>query len=386
MNTQLAQTPPSSNLPLAVDLPLAASVIMPSYNRAYDLQRTLQAFEQQAGSAPFEIIAIDDASTDGTYNVLASYHSGHPGSRFTLRVLRQSTNQGPGAARNLGLQHAQAPIIIFVGDDILVTPFFLQAHLVLHRLHPQPEVCILGPIDWPADMPINNVMRHIQGPGAQQFSYYYLKDGDACDFRHFYTSNASVKRQFLLDATDNSPSISNPIFDTCFRSAAFEDSELSYRLSKRGFRILYSVHPLVYHYHYHTAHTFAARQLHAGQGATQLIEKHPEISDKIIGEGWPARLQEMLRKSESNVTIAPQIDQVKHLEEKILLWLGVHEWQTHPRLEQACLATFQYFYLKGVLHGLHKRLYRGDETGIILQHAIARLADILLQPLVDVLI
>ena len=51
----------------------AISLVMPCYNRAHDLQRVLQAYDQQTGQPPFEIIAIDDASTDATYQVLSSY-------------------------------------------------------------------------------------------------------------------------------------------------------------------------------------------------------------------------------------------------------------------------------------------------------------------------
>ena len=67
-------------------------------------------------------------------------------------------------------------------------------------------------------------MRHVDGPGAQQFSYHYMVDGAEYDFRHFYTSNVSLRRDLL----DREPEG----FSTEFPAAAFEDAELAYRLSR----------------------------------------------------------------------------------------------------------------------------------------------------------
>jgi glycosyltransferase involved in cell wall biosynthesis len=48
----------------------ALSLIMPCHNRAHDLVRTLQGYERQTGDAPFEIIAVDDGSSDATCELL----------------------------------------------------------------------------------------------------------------------------------------------------------------------------------------------------------------------------------------------------------------------------------------------------------------------------
>ena len=70
------------------------SIIMPCYNRVHDLRRILEAYDQQVGSDPFEIIAIDDASTDTTYEMLDSYRP----SRYSMRIEHQSQNQEIGRA------------------------------------------------------------------------------------------------------------------------------------------------------------------------------------------------------------------------------------------------------------------------------------------------
>jgi glycosyltransferase involved in cell wall biosynthesis len=310
------------------------SVIMPCYNRAHDLIRTLQAFDRQRGSRSFELIAIDDCSTDRTQEVLRSYQSG----LFELKVLRQEVNQGPAAARNRGLEQAVAPLVLFVGDDILPDPYLVAAHLAAHRFYPQPEVGILGQVVWADDLPVNTVMQHIQGVGAQQFSYYYLQDNQAYDFRHFYTANVSVKRDFLTS--------DGRLFDTSMRF--YEDGELSYRLTRRGFRIIYSKLPVGYHYHYYSARTFADRQFRAGLGACLFVNKHPQVRPLITGKTWKLKARiwnlQALRRN-----LPPDI--ARHLEYSALQNLGEYEWGYHPRLDTFYMAAFSYFFIKGLIAG-----------------------------------
>ncbi|KPL77594.1 hypothetical protein AC812_03425 [Bellilinea caldifistulae] len=94
-----------------------------------------------------------------------------------------------------------------------------------------------------------------------------MKEGDTYDFRHFYTCNISVKRDFLFYETK--------WFDTDFIYAAFEDVELGYRLSKKGLEIVYQPQILGYHYHYHTSWSFSKRQYKSGVMSYLLIKKHP---------------------------------------------------------------------------------------------------------------
>ena len=67
-----------------------ASVIIPTYNREAELERVLSALERQEGQHAFEVLVVDDGSTDGTRSVLSKQR------RFTLTPLRQD-NAGPGA-------------------------------------------------------------------------------------------------------------------------------------------------------------------------------------------------------------------------------------------------------------------------------------------------
>jgi glycosyltransferase involved in cell wall biosynthesis len=314
----------------------AISIIMPCYNREYDLRRVLEAYDHQDVCFSFELIAVDDASTDHTYELLTSYHPKH----FSLIIERQATNQGPAAARNRGIALAQAPLTIFVGDDILPVPGFVRQHIQAHALNSDLTTAILGCTTWPPDITMNTLMAHIDGIGAQQFSYYYLRDGQEYDFRHFYTSNISIKTD-LLKSLDH-------WFDTDFTYAAFEDAELAYRLSKNGLRILYVSAPLAYHYHYHTIWTFSKRQYLSGLMACLLVKKHPQLSSLIKGRGWQMgvwswRFQAALRKS-------PKI-KFENLEMKILSQASSYEAQAQINTDYLYLQTLKYFFTKGLIYG-----------------------------------
>ena len=314
----------------------AISVVMPCHNRAFDLIRTLRAYDSQVVEQPFEMIAIDDASSDETYELLASYRP----ERFTLRTVRQETNLGPAAARNRGISLAKAALILFVGDDILPDTHLIRGHLTAHRFHPKKEIAILGRVLWPADLPVNTLMAHIDGIGAQQFSYHYFQDSQQYDYRHLYTANVSLKREILASQ--------DKFFDTDFQFAAFEDVELSYRLAKKGLCIVYSSLLKGYHYHYHNIWSFSERMYRAGLMACFMVQKHPETERSILGRKWPLRVARW--RLLANFQDYPQ--ETTHRLETSLLHLSSHyEWTPHPLLDHLYLEILMYFFFKGVIYG-----------------------------------
>lgn len=324
------------------------SIIMPSYNRARDLQRTLKAYERQWGTGSFEIIVVDDASTDDTSSVLKSYIP----QRFSLRAERMERNMGQGQARNLAIPLAKAPLVMFVGDDILPEPGFVEGHLAAHRCYPGEEAAILGRINWPQDLPRNTLMKHIDGIGAQQFSFYYLKPEQEYDFRHFYTSNISLKRALLhrLDAW----------FDPAFTMYGYEDAELGYRLSKLGMRIRYSDVPVANHYHYYNVYTFATRQYRSGLMAHTLVNKHPELAEVIFGKGLPSRSRFFNVLSRLRPV---SDDRAAWLEAVTLRLASYYELNPHLLLDQLYLKILFYFFYKGLLVGAEQDPDRGRQIG-----------------------
>ena len=313
------------------------SVIMPCHNRAYDLPRVLDAYDNQRGSPAFELIAVDDGSTDQTQEILSSYKP----KNFVLVPIRQEQNRGPAAARNKGIALSSAPLLVFAGDDVCPDPYFVSGHLAAHRYDPRPETAFLGKIAWPEDLPINTVMKHIEGLGAEQFSYYYLRDGRQYDFRHFYTANISIKRDLLDTQTK--------WFDEEFPYAVFEDIELSYRLSQAGMRIIYSAVLVGFHYHYHNIWTFTNRHFRAGLMACQVARKQPRTTRYLLGRNWRMHLLQL--RLRSVLSQAPE-HSIEDLEDQMLHAVSRFEWTPHPLLDRLYLRLFSYFYFKGMIFGL----------------------------------
>ena len=260
-------------------LGLRVSVIIPTHNRKEKLLTCLDALARQSVlPQEFEVLVVDDGSTDGTAEAVAARQV-----PFTLRYYRQQGG-GPGAARNLGIQQAAGELILFIGDDILADERLLEEHLLAHAASPDPGLAILGRIDWPDSMPKNTVMEYVCGDAALQFAYTLIPSLPALDHRFFYTSNISLKREFLVSAAD-----AGIRFDPCFRHAAFEDSEFAFRLIPQGLRIRYAGNARARHDHWMDLESFAAREFRAGEMAVVFFRKHPG-QDEQLQVRWIAEL------------------------------------------------------------------------------------------------
>lgn len=100
------------------------SVIIATYNRASLLQQALDALaKQDFPKENFEVIVVNDGSTDRTHDLLQSLQSILP---YKLHVLYQQ-NRGPAAARNAGINMAQGEIVAFTDDDCVPDSNWLSA-------------------------------------------------------------------------------------------------------------------------------------------------------------------------------------------------------------------------------------------------------------------
>lgn len=105
----------------------AVSVVIATYNRGEYLVATLQSILAQT-FRDFEIIVVDDGSTDDTRRVVESYG-------LRVRYYHQH-NRGPSAARNLGVAQARAPWIAFQDSDDLSLPNHLETFYKYVEKHP----------------------------------------------------------------------------------------------------------------------------------------------------------------------------------------------------------------------------------------------------------
>ena len=275
---------------------LRISVVIPTYNRRDMLLKCLRALDRQTIlPQEFEVIVVDDGSTDGTGEMLQAETF-----RFALHYHRQP-NQGPGVARNEGVQRAAGELVLFIGDDIIADERMLEAHLRAHAERREPGSAVLGHIDWPADMQRSAVMDFVCGDSSLQFAYTHIPKLTKLDYRFFYTSNVSVRREFMVAAAAD-----NVRFDPDFTYAAFEDSELAYRLERRGLDLRYCADALAYHEHWMDVDGFSRREYHAGQMAVVFYRKHPVMDDMLqvrwIGD-WVDAVDALVARPELMATL-----------------------------------------------------------------------------------
>lgn len=99
---------------------MKVSVIIPTYNEYLVINKCLESLSKQ-DFKDFEIIIVDDGSTDRTWQVLSEIRN----LEFEIRKLR-AEHVGAGAARNLGASHAKGKILVFVDADMTFDVSFLE--------------------------------------------------------------------------------------------------------------------------------------------------------------------------------------------------------------------------------------------------------------------
>lgn len=198
---------------------------------------------------------VDDGSTDGTESMVQEFSQR---SAFPIRYLRQP-NKGPAAARNLGIREARSALILFSDSDIIPERNLVEQHIAWHQKSSQINAAILGYVTWPPEIKATPFMRWY---GERRlFWFSKLRNKQEASFHFFYTCNLSLKTQFLRTCGQ---------FDEEFRSAAYEDTELGYRLSKRGLQLLYNPAAIGYHYQFFSFED-ACRKRSGNVAATQTF-------------------------------------------------------------------------------------------------------------------
>ncbi|RXT13988.1 glycosyltransferase family 2 protein [Ammoniphilus sp. CFH 90114] len=106
------------------------SIVIPSYNR-YPLNKlTLYALSKQDYDlSKFEVLLIDDASTDRTPKLKETTLP------YPFQYIRNPRNLGLAPSRNVGIQHARGEIIVFLDAEVIVDPNFVRLHFNNHQTH-----------------------------------------------------------------------------------------------------------------------------------------------------------------------------------------------------------------------------------------------------------
>jgi glycosyltransferase involved in cell wall biosynthesis len=251
------------------------SVVIPTYNRLPILEKCLRALERQqlredSAITGYEVVLVDDGSTDGTLEWLEAHKSEFP----HVRSLAQD-HMGPAAARNLGVEQATGDTIIFIDSDLVVTEHFLQAHadalvegeqkLGSDRLFTYGWVINTCNFDNPTSEP------------------YKITDFSAA---YFATGNVAIARKWLEKAG---------LFDTRFQLYGWEDLELGVRLKQLGLKLIKCPEAVGYHWHppfaLNQIPRMIDREIQRGRMGVLFYQKHPTWDVRMmIQMTWLHRL------------------------------------------------------------------------------------------------
>jgi glycosyltransferase involved in cell wall biosynthesis len=196
-----------------------ATIQLCTYNRAALLERVLDAcFEQTVSSSSYEVVLVNDGSRDETPAVIERARA-----RATCRfdVIDQH-NSGLAKGRNAGIARASGERIIFIDDDVLPLPNFVEEHLRSHDAAPK-AIVRGGAI---------NVERFDDLPPPIWSIRHYSGN-------FFWTTNVSVPLVTIRAIGG---------FNETFSEYGWEDIDVGLRLRFGGVRAVFNPKALVYHY------------------------------------------------------------------------------------------------------------------------------------------
>ena len=219
----------------------AVSVIIPVFNQLELTLWCLHALLSTSTRSPFEVVVVDDASTDETGEVLKRLSS--------VRSVRSPENRGFVRSCNLGAQHARGRYFVFLNNDTLPQPGWLDALVDTFRdrpdaglvgaklIYPDGRLQEAGGIVWQNGAPWN-VGR---GGDRRRPEHDYLRSVDFCS-----GAAIAVPADVFREAGG---------FDEAFAPAYGEDVDLALRLRARGLDVLYQPRSEVIHIEGATAGT-----------------------------------------------------------------------------------------------------------------------------------
>jgi glycosyltransferase involved in cell wall biosynthesis len=181
-----------------------------------------------------------------------------------IHCFETGKRSGASSARNIGLDQANGEVILFLGDDTIPEGDCLTRHLNFHLYNKKPYQALLGMVDWTQELKKDSFHEWLLDNA--QFDFKYLQT-NAPTWKHFYTSNISLKRSFVGESR----------FSSEFTGWGFEDTELGYRLSKRGMELSFDPRCRVAHDHGQTLDQVLKNTKYSKKNARIFEKLHPEI-------------------------------------------------------------------------------------------------------------
>ena len=237
------------------------SVVICSYNGSRTIRFCLEGVCAMQYS-DFEVIVVNDGSTDGLAEIVREY---------PVKLI-QSENKGLSNARNVGLEAATGEIVAYIDDDACPTPYWL--HFLVETFRTGKFVGVGGPnIAPPGDADIADAVAH--SPGGP--IHVLLSDTEA---EHIPGCNMAFLAKSLRAIGG---------FDPLFRIAG-DDVDVCWRLQASGWQLGFSPAAVVWHKRRNSLRAYWRQQLNYGKAEAMLERKWPEKYNAFGHIAWHGRL------------------------------------------------------------------------------------------------
>lgn len=287
---------------------MKVSIIIPTYNRADILKLTLASLENQSiGRENYEVIVVDDGSTDNTREIVSSFDK----SLSVIYYFQEDKGYRVALARNEGIKRANGEILIFLDSGMVVGSAFAIEHYKAHlndiSTSREPRIKKTAVIGYvygynfyldscydPQKINYNNSDFTIKEFERTQ-QYLDIREDLYQDFNDdlgllpapwtiFWTTNVSVSRNAIIEAR---------CFDENFITWGMEDLELAYRLQKCGttFKLSRKASGLHYPHERNNSTNFASNE----DNKQYFYKKHPDLPIELFMKSKPLRFNKEYR-------------------------------------------------------------------------------------------
>ncbi|NBI29357.1 glycosyltransferase family 2 protein [Chengkuizengella marina] len=344
---------------------MKVSVILPIYNAKNLLKASLLTFTYQVleHDDSFEVIVVDDGSTDGTDEVVSSLELNY---KIEYIYLPRTEKSSRSAARNKGIEVASGDVLLFVDGDHLVPPNFINEHLRFHKVYDNFAIIGFRQFLSKGDIPMDKLK---EGFSVKMFppiikldERFQVVNQFSENFSNleyiwylFWTCNCSVKRNIVEKIGG---------FDEDFIHWGLEDCEFGYRLYKQGVRFAYNRESIVYHQH-HPADEFD-KILKWHQNYDIFRSKHPDIEVKML------EIVDIYNNFMNRTKTIPWINMYTRLEYAARAWNGRFPDTSSPTV---------YHLTRYLEETMIKRMFEEAEhkTILIIDHSNEYMLDVIIQ-------
>jgi glycosyltransferase involved in cell wall biosynthesis len=231
------------------------SVIIPMYNAENTIIQALKGLENQTRK-DFEVIVVDDGSTDLSSELIEAFKKE---SKLPIRLLNQE-NSGPAKARNLGVEHSEGEIIIFLDSDCIPPENWVEG--IVKPLNGRVVGCNCG---YKVKNKESLIARYIDYEIAKRHEKLIGKTVDTIG-----SYSASFFKNIFIKANG---------FSTEYPIASGEDFDLAFNIRKMGYDLVFTGETFVYHYHPNSLKKYLKQQFGRGYWRVKMYLRN---KDKIL--------------------------------------------------------------------------------------------------------